>query len=445
MTEYHDLEAMASNPQTDWDVLHWIAENHPELRPAVAANPGTYQELVDALSELGDPEIDQAIAQRSAAGGVAVPPVPEAEPADSPADLWDTESLSLDELQQPPAAPETEEPVPPEPVHPVHSEAQGEDLAEAELAAYHAPYEPHPVPDPDYEPVAADESETHRRSSPVLAIAAFVGAAIAIGGAVALLILMLLRDDGTPTAEPSPEPETTATPAEDEEDEPEEEAEEEPEEEEPQIDEEAIAEARTAVTDLPESTSCDTDDDAGAVASFLAAAGLQEDFPGDDDASLLESTFDELQSECSTTHAAEVFESARSGSQAPEDGLGEGLTTVGTDWADRAVELGGAEVMDGFSAQGGNVECEFGDGLTCTVYDTNPEHCDEGATYRMTVDGVDVDCDAHLEPGDRETLSEDDSATDGFLVCAEMSDRVSCYNSIDPFGFEMSSTGNYDY
>ena len=59
-----DLEAMASNPHSDWDVLHWIAENHPELRPAVAANPGTYQELVDALATLGDPDVDAAVSAR---------------------------------------------------------------------------------------------------------------------------------------------------------------------------------------------------------------------------------------------------------------------------------------------------------------------------------------------------------------------------------------------
>ncbi|GAA1808271.1 variant leucine-rich repeat-containing protein [Nesterenkonia flava] len=68
--DYHasELEALASDPQTDWDVLHWIAENYPELRPAVAANPGTYQELIEALGSLGDPAIDEAIALRGTSG-----------------------------------------------------------------------------------------------------------------------------------------------------------------------------------------------------------------------------------------------------------------------------------------------------------------------------------------------------------------------------------------
>ena len=184
------------------------------------------------------------------------------------------------------------------------------------------------------------------------------------------------------------------------------------------------------------------DADATVLAEFIAVADENWE---DDDPEMLESTFESLQSACSTTHAASVFESARSGAQAPGEGSLRILNTVGTDWADREVGLRGAEQMSGFSAQDGNVECEFDDGVTCTVYQTSPALCDEGTTYTMTVQGVDVDCDAQLDRGGRETLSVDSSATDGFLVCTELSDRVTCYNSIDPFGFEMSNTGNYAY
>ncbi|WP_120004321.1 hypothetical protein [Nesterenkonia muleiensis] len=474
MTENHDLEALASNPQTDWDVLHWIAENHPQLRPAVAANPGTYQELVDALGALGNPEIDAAIAEREAAGGVSVHPAPE--PENPIAGLWDTSSFA-------PIQPEEHAPalVPDEPgtdgidtgkleadereTDELESEelesagappSRHEDEYAGAASAVHEEPGPHPVPgaepagpedrrtllpaDVAPAPALAPAPEQKRRWLPVLALSAVVLGAV--GVLIGLLIILLGGDDDeAPTVGPPTDPEPTATPPEEDE----ETDEEEPEDEQPQVDEEAIVEARAAVTELSENSSCDTEEDAGVVASLLAAAGPQEGFPGEEDSSLLESTFESLQSECSSTHAAGVFESARSGSQAPEDGMGEALTAVGTDWADRSVSLRGAEAMSGFSAQGGNVECEFNDGLTCTVYDTNPEQCDEGATYRMTVDGVDLDCDAHLEPGDRETLAEDDSATDGFLVCTELSDRVTCYNSIELFGFEMSNTGNYSY
>lgn len=527
MTENLDLEAMASNPHTDWDVLHWIAENHPELRPAVAGNPGTYQELVDALGMLGDPQIDEAIAQRAASGGVSATPeeqpepvqeagpVAEADPESQPEFESEAEPEPAGELepeagyaeaQSAEAQPEAvtgEESAEPEPEVETEPDSLAEsdpeqasllggmwdtgshgltepvpptdDQAEAELAPYEEPHEPHPVPAPAaaaYSPVefdepafpaeqshpdeddAADQTRPRFRDSAWVPVLACVGGLLAAVGVVGLIILSLGGDDDTPAAEPPPVSEPTATAPEEDEDEDtggEDETgengseDEEPAEEEPQIDEEAIADTRAAVTDLTENPTCDIDDDAATVSAFVAAAGMDEAFPGDEDASLLESAFEEMQEECSTTHAAEVFEAARSGSHAPEDGQGEALTTVGTDWADRAVDLRGADVVSGFSAQDGNVVCEFDDGLTCTVYDTSPELCDEGATYRMTVDGVDVDCDAHLESSDAETLSEDDSATDGFLVCTEMSDRLSCYNSLEPFGFEVSSTGNYSY
>lgn len=399
MTEsYHDLEALASNPHTDWDVLHWIAENHPELRAVVAANPGAYQELVDALGAMGDPEIDAAIAQREAAGGVGAP------------------------------------------------EADQQDLAEAELAAVEPASPPPPEPQPD------DPAE--KRGLPLLPIAAVVLALIGVGAVIGLLMLLLGGDEDQPAADEPPETQPTQAPAEEETEPQEPEADAtEPEETAPEetgdgedAGEEALAQARTAVEELGEDPSCETGEDAGVVGAFLAA-GTEDDFPSDQDAALLESTFESIQSQCSPTEAAAIFEAARSGPQAPEEGQGAALNTVGTDWVTRSInDLRGAEQVSSFTAQGGNVECEFSDGLTCTVYSTVVEPCDEGATYRMTVEGVEVDCGAHLESGDREeSLSADEAATDGFLVCQELSDRLTCFNTLELFGFEMSNTGHYTW
>ncbi|GFZ84492.1 variant leucine-rich repeat-containing protein [Nesterenkonia alkaliphila] len=518
MTDSDDLEALAANPHTDWDVLHWIAENHPELRAVVAANPGTYQELVDALGSLGDPEIDAAIAQREAAGGVAggvAEPPPDPHPM---AGMWDTApgAYAITEAEQAPtpgtpetaepSAPETVEPSAPEPVmdhreehsvDPDDPEPEGEpadpesagipegeqqDHAEAELAALEGAYEPHevlaavePVVEPAVEPepapaqmeAAAEVPEGYygetpgahqearpKRELPLLPIAAVLLGLIGVGAVIGLLVLLLGGDDEQPAADDTPEPQPTQAPAEDEaeEEEPEEadpaEGEEPGEDQEsPAVDEEALAQARTAVEELGENPSCETGEDAGVVAAFLSAAGSEQDFPGDDDAALLESTFESIQSQCSPTAAAAIFESARSGPQAPEEGQGEALSTVGTDWVTRGInDLRGAEEVSSFTAQGGNVECEFSDGVTCTVYSTTVEPCDEGATYRMTVEGVEVDCGAHLEPGEREqSLSENDAATDGFLVCQELSDRLTCFNTVEVFGFEMSNTGHYTW
>jgi hypothetical protein len=462
MTKNHDLEALASNPHTDWDVLHWIAENHPELRPVIAANPGAYQELIDALGALGNPEIDAAIAQREAAGGVAGAPEPVADSAPgretgpvrtSPMDgLWDTTGYTLAAQQAAAASHPEPEPAPePEP-EPVDQPETGAEPAPAPAPAVTP--EPAAAPQPAIAPAAAAASnaepaaERRRRATPFSPIVAAVLGVLGVGVVIGLLVLLFGGDDDEEVVAESPAPTSPAAEEDEDAEEPadEETTEEEDttEEDEAEAEQEAIEEARAAVAGLPEDSSCEADSDASVVAAFLSVAA-DDDWADEDDPEMLESTFDSLQSECSTTHAASVFEFARSGSQAPDDGLGEMLTSVGTDWVDREVGLRGAEQMSGFSAQDGNVECEFDDGVTCTVYQTNPALCDEGTTYTMTVGGVDVDCDAQLDRGGRDTLSVDSSATDGFLVCTEMSDRVSCYNSIDPFGFEMSNTGNYAY
>ncbi|MGF0248645.1 hypothetical protein ACQR36_30150, partial [Rhodococcus erythropolis] len=51
-----------------------------ELRPAIAANPSTYDDLVTWLEALGDPAVDAAL-DRRAAGQFGLPePEPEPEP-----------------------------------------------------------------------------------------------------------------------------------------------------------------------------------------------------------------------------------------------------------------------------------------------------------------------------------------------------------------------------
>lgn len=274
---------------------------------------------------------------------------------------------------------------------------------------------------------------------------------VAVGAIVAMLIAFLGGEDETPVAEPPASP-TEEAPADDEDDdEAEAEAEEtEPAETEPAEPdpEEELDQVRAEVASLPEESACQADEDSGVVAAFLAAGTGTDDFPGDDDSDLLEETFSQLQSECSSTHAASVFTDTRSGAAFEEEtpeGAQAVMDSVGTDWVDRVADTRGAETMEGFTAQNGNVVCEFDEGVTCTVFTTNPQQCATGATYRMTLDGVEVDCDAQLESEDRETLSVGSSATDGFLVCTEMSDRVSCYNTVELFGFEMSNTGNYPY
>ncbi|MEO5534301.1 MAG: hypothetical protein ABIR17_04140 [Pseudolysinimonas sp.] len=56
--------AQASDPATSASVLFQIAQAQPELRRNIAANPSTYQGLLDWLGALGDPEVDAALKAR---------------------------------------------------------------------------------------------------------------------------------------------------------------------------------------------------------------------------------------------------------------------------------------------------------------------------------------------------------------------------------------------
>lgn len=59
-----DIKQQASDPGTPLEVLADLAYQHPELRANIAANPSAYPDLLDWLAQLGDPEVNAAIAGR---------------------------------------------------------------------------------------------------------------------------------------------------------------------------------------------------------------------------------------------------------------------------------------------------------------------------------------------------------------------------------------------
>ncbi|MCZ4567577.1 MAG: RDD family protein [Rhodococcus erythropolis] len=74
----------AADPRTPAAVLFEIASSSPELRPAIAANPSTYDDLVTWLEALGDPAVDAAL-DRRAAGQFGLPePEPDRVPVPVP-------------------------------------------------------------------------------------------------------------------------------------------------------------------------------------------------------------------------------------------------------------------------------------------------------------------------------------------------------------------------
>ncbi|MFP7695754.1 hypothetical protein [Trueperella sp. LYQ143] len=68
MGESQDFAALAADPQTPLETLHYIAAQYPQLRPAIALNPSTYPALLEWLGQLGDPTVDAALAQRGSEG-----------------------------------------------------------------------------------------------------------------------------------------------------------------------------------------------------------------------------------------------------------------------------------------------------------------------------------------------------------------------------------------
>ena len=56
--------AIALDPATPGATLYQLAQDEPELRPYIAANPSTYDGLLEWLGGLGDPAIDAALARR---------------------------------------------------------------------------------------------------------------------------------------------------------------------------------------------------------------------------------------------------------------------------------------------------------------------------------------------------------------------------------------------
>lgn len=90
--EYEAAEAMrlAQDPNTDPATLYRLAQEYPEVLPALAENPAAYPDLLAWLGSLANPEVDRALARRRAADSkppqrTSILPAPGAAPAVRPA------------------------------------------------------------------------------------------------------------------------------------------------------------------------------------------------------------------------------------------------------------------------------------------------------------------------------------------------------------------------
>jgi len=132
----------AADPSTPAQTLADIAALRPDLRPAVAGNPATYQGLLEWLGALGEPAVDAALAARAAAAAAPAAPAapvpvapapatPDAPPAPSWAAAQEPAPAPYGQppaqpYGQPPAQPYPGQPYPGQPGAPGYGQAPGQ-------------------------------------------------------------------------------------------------------------------------------------------------------------------------------------------------------------------------------------------------------------------------------------------------------------------------------
>ncbi len=95
--------AQAADPSTPASVLAQIAYERPELRPAVAANPAAYPELLTWLASFNDPQVSAALSARSSGpqipqrGAPSQSQVPQANQPQAPAQQWSSQATPGDD------------------------------------------------------------------------------------------------------------------------------------------------------------------------------------------------------------------------------------------------------------------------------------------------------------------------------------------------------------
>lgn len=558
---YDDVRRLASDPESDWDTLHWIAEEYPELRPAVAANPATYPELLEALADLGDPTITTALMRRFN---------PDADPSELPeptdgipfsvrsrdgtdGDEDDMAVAAADAAagapeEDPPGAGEnaatgadtTEPPGPREPTRP--TDLPGEEHPHVETAwptgptpvvETHAESEAAPGPGSPAAPaapsadtpseastatwartsdaqwpsgsgVASSVAETRgtarngspgelqaaprnaglppvgtaapeaarailragtvpagprprgapggtgagdaatarpvedrpRRSRVSVLLFAVILPLIALA-AITTLIVMLLGDSGSPSAVPdapggaaetgssrgSSESEASPTRL-------------------------TLEELHTAVSELPQTSSCeDVTDDVDVFTAYAERAAEEDSWSTEDD-ELVQGTVEELQAECGALQSAQVHQQLTDQSAA---GIAAAAEDMGTGWIEIAFPADGAAELTSFMTPSGNIRCKMGDRLHCSVVEHDfaaPEGCDEAevTTFQSTLRTTSAaDCEDPVEEADREILHYGQKTANEYFACQSLRSKLSCWNQITGEGFNLSRSTHSTY
>ncbi|GAB3183864.1 hypothetical protein GCM10027060_19920 [Nesterenkonia halophila] len=485
---YDDVRRLASDPESEWDTLHWIAEEYPELRPAVAANPATYPELLEALADLEDPAITAALMRRfnpeaaPAEGaehedGEHGDDEPDAKPGDDEHPDEHAGAGSAESSDAGDSAPEAagaataahtaaatgpaetsaptqatdEPPTSPEPTETAGAtgtagtaagaaspgpEADGGDGAEEPAPALPASTLAAGA-GTGISAAALQERARRRRSRVGLVLLAVVLPIIAVV-AIAALVIMLLDDRGDPQAEPGGDAasETSSSPSE---------ASPEPS---PSPTGPTLDELRTAVSELPQTSSCeDVTDDVDVFTAYAERAADEDSWSTEDD-ELVQRTVEDLQAECGALQSAQVHQQLTGESSA---GIAAAAEDMGTGWIEINAPAEGAMELASFMTPSGNVRCEMGDRLHCSIVEHDfsaPEGCDEAdlITYQSTLRTTAApDCEDPVEEADREILPYGQTTTNEYFACQSMRSKLSCWNKITGEGFNLSRSTHSTY
>ncbi len=459
---YDELGAIAADPQTDWDTLHWIAENYPELRPAVAENPSAYPELLDALGSIGDPEIDSALARRRSQAPASVnpatatgsakqagPPAPTgpAAPANAGGPVSSARGGSSswwiatpDGVTSTPSVETTSD---------EEQDSFGSrpsDSVPSAAAAHGTTRRPSTTPPP------------RRRPSTRRLVLALVLPLIALAAVGAVVFALLDVNQGASTATEATAPasssaqqdvaeESTGAEGADSEDSDPEGSDAEDGAASATTEPPTTQELRARVASLPEESSCDSvAEDATTFAEFGSAV-TEDGGVEPADSSLVQEALLGLQESCGSVHAAALYLGLR-GDAEQDPALASTAQQMGSAWIQTPFPAQG-QPLESFAAPGGNVVCELGDALRCTVLEHSfaaPEGCTDGVTYSIEVDRpAEPACGDPVQPAGQPVLGYGQTASNEFFACSSFQSQMSCWNQLTGEGINLSASRNATY
>jgi len=457
---YDELGAMAADPSTDWDTLHWIAENYPQHRAAIAGNPAAYTELLTALGSLGDPEIDAALARR-AYGRAARRAPSAATPASS--------STSAPRSAAPRAAtPEAVAPQAPTTTPPSGAFYSG---PRSQPSSPNRPVRSAPTAqnqDHTWSSTSAVETEPEGsprgRSRPRKLLLTVLLPVLVLIAAVALAVNLLGGSGDSADQSMAEAPANGAEAGDDAGAGADAESAEQPTQQGTESAEsnsggsEGEAEAseapatadelRASLEALPGASSCDSPAEDLEVFAEFAAAAQEGEAVDAADGTLAQETLIGLQESCGNTHAAAIYVGLLDSGTETAAPLRPSIEAMGTSWIQVSFPAQGQQLTS-FASPDGNVLCELSTSLRCTVLQHSfaaPEGCTSGVTYAIEVAGAaEPDCDNPVSPAAQPPLGYGQTASNAFFACSSFQSQMSCWNQLTGEGINLWADRNSTY